>query len=160
MLRNVLLCNIKGNMAFTPEQRAGFDHFERSGYLPMLREWIKGHTAPFLWHDQAGHVCHNGTLSFVDTGEAKLAITANHVYAKYLEDLAAGRVFLCQFGGVIVGPETMLIDRDEKLDIATFRMPEVAMSEGTSFHTAASWPPPTSTRRVVVLRRVPRYPSR
>jgi hypothetical protein len=129
-------------VAFTPEQRAAFDRLERSGYLPALRGWIMSHTASFFWHDANGHVCHNGTLSFVDTGTARLAITADHVCTAYLEDLAAGRVFECQFGGVLVRPEQMLIARDAQLDVATFRMPSVAMSHNVHFHTAGTWPPP------------------
>jgi hypothetical protein len=128
-------------MAFTPEQRAAFDRLERSGYLPAVREWIMSHTASFFWHDASGHVCHNGTLSFVDRGTAKLAITADHAFAAYLKDLADGRVFECQFGGVLVRPETMLIARDVDLDVATFRMPSVAMSRSVHFHTAGAWPP-------------------
>ena len=115
-------------MAFTLEQRAAFDRLERSGYLPAVRQWIMSHTASVFWHDASVDVCHNGMLSFVDTGTAKLAITADHVFTAYLEDLAAGRVFECQFGGVPVRPETMLIARDAKLDVATFRMPSVGMS--------------------------------
>jgi hypothetical protein len=128
-------------MAFTLEQRAAFDRLERSGYLPAVRQWIMSHTASVFWHDASGDVCHNGTLSFVDTGTAKLAITADHVFTAYLEDLAAGRVFECQFGGVPVRPEAMLIARDAKLDVATFRMPSVGMSHNVFFHTAGTWPP-------------------
>jgi len=61
-----------------------------------------------------------------DTGTETLAITADHVYAAYLNDLEAGRVFECQFGSVLVRPETMLIARDAHLDVATCRMPTVA----------------------------------
>jgi hypothetical protein len=128
-------------MAFTPEQKATCDHFERSGYLPALREWIVGHTAPFFWHDVSGRICGSGTLSFVDTGEERLAITADHVYRAYLQDLEAGAVLECQFGGVLVRPERMLIARHPQLDVATFRMPTVALTKGASFHSARGWPP-------------------
>ena len=89
----------------------------------------------------SGHIYHNGTLSFVDTGTEKLAITADHVYAAYLKDLDAGRVFECQFGGVLVRPETMVIARDPHLDIATFRMPSVAMSRNADFQRSGQGRP-------------------
>lgn len=129
-------------MPFTPEHKAGFDRLERSGYLPALRERIKSHTAPFFWHDDTGMIRHSGTLTFVDTGTEKLAMTADHVYARYLEELDAGCVYECQFGGVLVRPEALLLARDQRLDVATFKMPSVAMSAGAVFHEALAWPPP------------------
>lgn len=128
-------------MAFSPEQKARFAQLERSGYLPMLREWILRHSAAFFWHDHGGNILHNGTVCFVHTGQQQLAITADHVYAQYASDLEAGRVFGCQFGGVLVRPEHMLIERTSDLDIATFSMPAVALSPGTAFHFAPTWPP-------------------
>jgi hypothetical protein len=41
---------------------------------------------------------------------------------------------------VLVRPETMLIARDAHLDIATFRMPSVALSHSVHLHVAATWP--------------------
>jgi hypothetical protein len=131
---------------FTNAQKAGFDQLEKSGYLPAVRNWIMSHAAPFFWHDHAGNVLHNGTLCLVNTGTQMLGITAEHVYRQYLKDLASKKIFLCQFGGVIVRPEKLLIDSDRTLDVATFRMSEDLLSPNTRFHRARTWPAPPAEK--------------
>jgi hypothetical protein len=72
---------------------------------------------------------------------APAVIAADHVYAAYRNDPEAGRMLDRQLGSVLVRPETMLVARDAPLDVATFGIPTVAMSQNVCFHTVDVWPP-------------------
>ena len=135
-----------GARPFSDEQKARFRRLEESGYLPAIRAWIMSHGVPFFWHDHQGNVLHNGTLCLVNTGARKLGITAQHVYAKYLKDLAAGGIYLCQFGGVIARPEELHIDSDASLDVATFAMSDDLLSHNAAFHRGREWPVPPARK--------------
>jgi hypothetical protein len=138
------------------EQKAAFQKLEDSGYLPRLREFAMSKCAPFFWSSQeAGQppkILHNGTICYVRTGQRDIAITANHVYQKYLDDLERFPSVEAQFGGSTIYPERRLIDRDARLDLATFDVPEVFVTAGAkAYHTPASWPPPPLKQGELVL---------
>jgi hypothetical protein len=126
-------------------QRDGFARLERSGYLKAFSEMARHMCVPFWWSEQpAGEdpvILQNGTICLVATPERTFGVTADHVYAKYLDDLANRPDVECQFGSGTIKPEYREIGRDAALDLATFDFPEVALSRGAYFHRPYRWPP-------------------
>jgi hypothetical protein len=97
-------------------------------------------------------ILNNGTMCYLDTGVAKLGITADHVYEGYLEQKATLEAVQLQLGENTIDLEQHLIDRDSHLDLATFRIPEVFVGAGTSYyHENRQWPPRPLQRRDVVV---------
>jgi hypothetical protein len=100
---------------------------------------------PFWWHGPTPanrRVYNNGTLSLVDTGERIVGVTAWHVFWKYQQRLDKGRPFVCQFGAVTVRPERLLIDRSERLDLATFDLTSIISElRDLTAHRPSVWPP-------------------
>lgn len=139
-----------------PDSRAALDAAERQGYLRALRAQVRAVCAPFWWHgrdeNKIYRILHNGTVSFVDTGMRKLAITADHVLAQYLKDRARDPGITCQFGSSTVEISDRIIARDSKQDLATIEMSEVLVGgAGASFHAPVKWPPPPVSLGDVVL---------
>ena len=121
-----------------------------------MRQLASGTCAPFWWHGykSTGHyqILHNGTVCFLDTGEKKIAVSADHVYAQYLKDLNADVEIRAQFGGITVNPEKRIIARNPELDLVTFEVTElVAAAAGVGFHSVISWPPRPVEQDEVVL---------
>lgn len=126
-------------------QKDGLDSLEKLGYLPELRQLARIMCAAIWWHgtDDEGQyrIFRNGTICFLHTGQRLIAVTADHVYRQYLADKERYRDFSCQFGGSTIVPETYLIARDEKLDLATFEFPEVLVAPANvSVHHPPKWP--------------------
>jgi len=74
-------------------------------------------------------VDHNGTITFIDTGTLRLAVTAHHVYAKFLEfraeNPAAGLVV--NLGSISPFLEDVtLVDADPRLDLAVLVLPDLS----------------------------------
>lgn len=65
---------------------------EESGYINRLREFGMARYAPFFWSsqepDQPPKLLHNGTITYVGTGQRDLGMTNAHVYDQYLKDRA------------------------------------------------------------------------
>lgn len=119
-------------------------------YLSVLSAAAAGTCAPFWWSvkspgAEVANILHNGTICYVNTGERCVGVTADHVFAAYLADLAEHRDGIeCQFGGSTIRPESRLIDRSNRWDLATFDVPEVfvaASKNQKSHHTPPKWPP-------------------
>ena len=102
-------------------------------------------SVPFWWHGPTPadpEIYHNGSLCLLDTGQRIIGVTAWHVYEAYEARLAVGKPFVCQFGGVTVFPERLLIDVNKKLDLATFDLASVVADfEGFAPHRPSAWPP-------------------
>src|SRR5581483_1525774 len=118
--------------------------------------------APFWWSLQQepstpAEILHNGTISYVNTGNAELGVTANHVLADYVRDLEQfGPIAIeCQFGGSTIDPEKRVLASNSALDIATLAVPEVFVTASGDnpkhHHTAAFWPPIRVRRGELVL---------
>ena len=136
--------------------RRAIDNAERYGYLPALRAQAQSVCAPLWWHgyDETGtyRILHNGTLSFVDTGSRKIGITADHVIAQYLDDVARDPTIVCQFGSAPVDIRSRVIVRDRDLDLATIEVSDVLVGPtGASFHAPTMWPPAPVAEGEVVL---------
>ena len=122
------------------------DRHERAGYIPIIRELTRSYTCPFYWYDDSRplgqSVLHNGTVTFVNTGAATLAISANHVYDQYIRDKAQYPHIKCQFGGATVEPERYICSSSENHDLVTFRLPEVlTAATRVIVHNSPKWPP-------------------
>jgi len=131
-------------------QRQQADRLEKRGYLPQLRELASNMAAPFVWSAEPNSILHSGTLCLLKTPRRRIGVTANHVYKSYLEDLNHIPGIEAQFGGTTVYPEKRLIDSDEKLDLATFDVPELMVLPPRFFHEPA-WPPRRIEPKDVVL---------
>jgi hypothetical protein len=95
----------------------------RGQYATEVEKAIAGSISPFLWRerDEAGHPkIRNGTVFFV-SGDQTFMVTANHVFAAYLDARNRfGNFARCQIGNLQLDPEDRLIARSGPLDIATF----------------------------------------
>lgn len=106
--------------------------------------------APLYWimREADGQVrVRNGTAFFLDAGRGVFGVTAAHVLAGLEADRAANTVLAVQLGTELVldfeGAHA-IIDRNDELDIATFRISaaEVASIGKTPLTGAqAAWPP-------------------
>lgn len=130
------------------EQKEGFRKLEAAGYLNSIREFAMARSAPFFWSSQEkGHepkLLHNGTITYVATGQQELGVTNAHVYNQYVKDLAEQPGVEAQFGGNTIYPEKKLLAKDDKLDVAMLHVSKVFLdsSKNHKVHNRpASWPP-------------------
>jgi len=90
---------------------------ERAGYLPALRSIVKSACVPFWWHgvDTEGkyRIHHNGTVCFLQTGKRLIGVTARHVFDHFRTAKVAQPDIRCQFGGIVIEPESRLIAESE-----------------------------------------------
>jgi hypothetical protein len=80
---------------------------------------------PIWWvfQDQAStYGLRNGSAFLIDHGHGVLAITAGHVFREYCRAKRIARAIVCQLGNALFDPEESLIDCNDDLDIATFRV--------------------------------------
>lgn len=80
---------------------------------------------PIWWvfQDQVGAFgLRNGTAFLVELGRGVLAISAAHVFREYCETKRAAQASGCQLGNALFDPQSHLIDCNDDLDIATFRI--------------------------------------
>ena len=73
-----------------------------------------------------------------------MAVTADHVIAQYFDACEADSRTVCQIGECQVWPERTLIARATKLDIATFEIDPMQLSQmgAVAFDCQSDWPPP------------------
>ncbi|MBI4001058.1 MAG: hypothetical protein HY348_04665 [Nitrospira defluvii] len=117
-------------------------------YSREMRKVATDYTSVIFWADRPGQGCDtrigNGSVFFLDLGEGTFAVTADHVFQGYLDRKAERADLVCQIGNNLFDPEASLIDRDRKLDIATFRVDERTLAkDGKIPHRPllAAWPP-------------------
>ncbi len=90
----------------------------------------------------------NGSVSLIDLGEGPLAITCEHVIAGYIEMAETYDNLVFQIGSVEINVLEQLIDKNERLDIATIRLTDQQIKSITSEGEIGScvfrpntWPP-------------------
>jgi hypothetical protein len=112
-------------------------------------------SVPFWWHGPTPSdpaIYNNGSLCLLDTGERIIGVTACHVLSAYLARLATGKPFVCQFGGVTVSPEVLLIQMSETLDLATFDLTRIMPAlKGYTPHRPSAWPPSRAAVKDLVI---------
>ena len=110
-------------------------------YLNQFQEWTKSYCAPVFFRDDSDRL-RNGSMTFVNTGQEVLGITAGHV-ADIIKEFCDGSPgHGCQVGGAELDPGR-LIARHPILDLATFRLSGTFVTTA-GLHAAASvthWPP-------------------
>jgi hypothetical protein len=79
---------------------------------------------PFFWHIGArNNGVPKGASAFILRFErGYVTVTCNRVLEQYADALEADARTICQLGTCQVRPEETLIDRNQKLDIATFEV--------------------------------------
>lgn len=101
-------------------------------------------TAPFYWYREDGTDLKHGTMFFVNTGKKVIAVTASHVYEGYTEDCSKNKITAQILGGNFeFNPKQRLIDRNKKIDIATFDITENELIEikKCALSDNRKWPP-------------------
>jgi hypothetical protein len=103
-----------------------------------------------------------GSMFFLDCGRGPFAVTAGHVFERFVEDRAQYRVRSCQIGNIAFNPEERLIawGKNLGLDIATFQVtPEEIAATGKRIvqGAEAAWPPPPNPNEVVFFGGFPGY---
>jgi len=96
---------------------------------------------------------HSGSACVVATPRRLLGITADHVLDQFLRDKRDHPEVQVRFGNAPFDPEAALIDRDARLDIATFALePRTLVLSGAFPVMPVSWPPePLKKGRFVML---------
>lgn len=121
--------------------------FAKFGPIAALQTIAKNMSAPLLWHEHSRpigrRILHGGTCCLVNTGDRYIGITACHVYDQYVKDKAKVPHLECQLGRYLFDPTSVLIDRDPRLDLATFSLDEATVNKigGFAHQPAEDWPP-------------------
>jgi len=68
-------------------------------YLIQFQEWTKSYCAPVFYRDDLNQL-RNGSMTFVDTGQEVLGITARHVADSIVNFCDGGAGHGCQVGGL------------------------------------------------------------
>jgi hypothetical protein len=99
---------------------------------------------PFFWHIGARNDgVPRGASAFILRFErGYVAVTCNHVLEQYEDAIKADARMICQLGTCRVWPEKSLIDRNKKLDIATFEVSEHQLKYigGDAIDCRSQWP--------------------
>jgi hypothetical protein len=109
-------------------------------YINQMHEWAQGCCAPLFYRD-ATFAQHSGSMTFVDTGQELLGITAGHVADGVINYCDGSPGHGCQVGSADLDPGR-LIARHHELDLATFRLSTPFIT--TARHHSVSvpqWPP-------------------
>jgi hypothetical protein len=108
-----------------------------------LRQHVKSLCAPIWWESSRQTVVNSGTMCVVQTSEALLGITNNHVLKIYERHKAEKHDLFCQLGSAPFEPTDNVIARSEHWDLATFSIPEQTQQHwGHTAFVAHTWPPP------------------
>jgi len=114
---------------------------------PALSNVAASYIAPIYWldpHAPLTAVPQNGTIFFLNCSGTTFAVTADHVYRAYLAKKQAAPHIVCKIGNMTVDPENRCIDRNEDLDIVTFRITDDEIHQIGKLALTGSqqkWPP-------------------
>lgn len=113
-------------------------------YLIEFQEWTKKHCAPVFFRNELDERI-NGSMTFVDTGQEVLGITAGHVADRILDCCDGKPGHGCQVGSAELDPRR-LIARHPSLDLATFHLSQPFLAAAAHYAISAStWPPSPPT---------------
>ena len=108
-----------------------------------LRAHVKSLCAPIWWESGRQIVVNSGTMCVVQTPDALLGITNNHVLEIYERHKVDKPDIFCQLGSAPFEPTRHLIARSKYWDLATFAIPEHTRQHcGHTVFVAGTWPPP------------------
>jgi hypothetical protein len=111
----------------------------------VYRDILRRCCAPIFWLDRQHHdrgILGNGTITFVQTPERLLGITAAHVWRGY-EEAAADSDLLVRIGDCVIADlADRRIDVSDRLDLATFGLDAKVMEMlGEEKRPLEYWPP-------------------
>ncbi len=119
-------------------RQAALEGYKRSGYLASFTARLESACAPVIYRARSGKR-HNGTMTFLDTGDATLGLTAAHVVEALQRECSDENP--CQVGSGIL-PLGTLVGCHPVLDLAAFRFsPEFVTDLGKKPMVADQWPP-------------------
>lgn len=158
------LLSVQAPQPFTLEWLNGLSDEDRKS--PEMREFGRRmndsgseYVTWFVWRHQSRILetpllSRQGSMFFLDCGQGPFAVTAGHVFERFVEDRPVRRIRSCQIGNIGFNPEERLIawGRDFGLDIATFHVtPEEIAATGKKIlqGTDGAWPPPPNPDEAV-----------
>jgi hypothetical protein len=117
-----------------------------AGDLPdVYRDILRKCCAPIYWFDRKRHdrrILQNGTVTFVQTPERLLGVTAAHVLRGYLADAEKADLQVQIMNSVIPDFPERIVDISDKYDLATIHLDAcVIASLGMEAQPLAHWPP-------------------
>jgi hypothetical protein len=103
-------------------------------------------TSPLFWivRENNGYKVRNGSVFFLDAGKGSFGVTANHVLKGLAKDRETKAIVTCQIGSEILFDESRVIDAQEGIDIATFRVTDDEIKSVGKFPYLGyqgKWPP-------------------
>ena len=107
-----------------------------------LRKCVQSLCAPIWWESARQAVVRSGTMCVVQTPEALVGITNNHVLETYERHKAEKHDIFCQLGSAPFDPTDNLISRSQHWDLATFTIPRHTLEHfGHKVSAISHWPP-------------------
>lgn len=119
----------------------------RGPLAEVYRGILRDSCAPLFWYRGRGQnrsILHNGTVTFLQTPQCLLGVTAAHVLRAYFRDAAEGGVTLQLWDAELSDLEARVISLPQpgSTDIATFRVDERILKDlGKQITPLSSWPP-------------------
>lgn len=121
-------------------EKEKFRGLKADGTLDRLSADVQRFCAPlWCWRETEGlpEIMNGGTVSFVDTGSVRLAITCFHVINGILTRWRETPGITCQIGDYPLFPDRVAFTFNESADLATFTLDEIARE----YFPAPRWPP-------------------
>ena len=107
-----------------------------------LRKCVQSLCAPIWWESAQQAVVRSGTMCVVQTLEALVGITNNHVLEIYERHKAEKHDIFCQLGSAPFDPTDNLISRSQHWDLATFTIPRHTLEHfGHKVSAVSHWSP-------------------
>jgi hypothetical protein len=111
-----------------------------------LRRMAMSFCAPLWWESARQVVVRSGTMCVIQTPEAIVGITNDHVLTSYENHKRETPDVFCQLGSAPFDPSANLIERSERWDLATFSIPALTLEHwGHQIYITTRWPPPPIT---------------
>lgn len=128
----------------------------RGPLADVCREILKNCCAPIYWFDRNDperKIINNGTVTFVQTSDVLIGITAAHVIDGLQRDVSNGDIQIQIMNAVVNDLLERIICTSSKYDLVTFLVDEnLARQLGKTFQPLQQWPPiPPQEGRGIML---------
>ena len=121
-------------------EKQKFKALQADGTLERLSADVRRFCAPlWCWRETGGlpEVLHGGTVSFVDTGAARIAVTCHHVIVGLLKQRHKDTGVTCQIGNEPFAIETTRFEINASADLVTFELSGISVE----YFPAPRWRP-------------------
>jgi len=127
--------------------------FRNSNYCKLLSRYIQLFTSPIVIVGDNKKVI-SGSCVFIELKE-KFIITNNHVVQAWKDLQKAGNKVSFQIGSITIPLESLIIDFDRDLDLATIKIPieyedQIVYKQDKFFYKPAKWPYNNTTKDDIV----------